>query len=64
MIDDVHYMLDEHHYIGIDIFTTLLHYYVMTEVCDDDVHHKGTYHHYSSFYSTDASSIIYLIFNY
>ena len=47
-IGDVRYMFGEHHYMGSEIFTTLLHYYVVTELCGE-VHHKGSDHHFLVF---------------
>ena len=45
---DVHYMFGERHYMGSEIFTTLVHYYVVKELCGD-VHHKGSDHYYLVF---------------
>ena len=41
-------MFGERHYMGSENFTTLLHYYVVTELCGD-VHRKGSDHHYLVF---------------
>ena len=49
---DVHYMLVN---LGSEIFTTLVQYYIVTEVCGD-VHHKGSDHHYLVFIRTEMGT--------
>ena len=49
MIGNIHYMFGERHKDS-EMFTTLLHNYVVKEH-SGDVHHKGSDHHHLIFYS-------------
>ena len=42
MIGNVDYVFGERHYKGSEVFTTLLHYYVVTGLCGD-VHPHAQY---------------------